>query len=1279
MIFQLLLSLSYSLQRYCLCQPNRIGDACSLQKKCRRYTSQSEIIIYDSQTKFNRNLFSDINLSQKNSKTDQVHNFDSVFFEVFGSNAGSKKNNLISINMLDDMFLNITKFTIFGGEFNQAVRIQNINYSKISLEAQNILIIFENSDHVSFNKLSLRSSFLKNENSTPSGHNQTKLTVTANEVIGDSASLSSDYFLLIKTEKIQVSDKREFDISNNFGITAPVEIFNLVPHQFNFEDKKKKMMLADEQPEDQVTYKFFCISTSSRLSRSKELAECEKYSVPLSNYYTGRDADFLSQISAAEDGTVFRLYITLSTQSDPIRINFPQISAKNIILNFISADIDSETRIEIKGARFGNESNATLSLSKMDYALFDAVFLQTFNHTQLFKSPIHLNDATENTTLNNLITDVFSLSQFTESDIIINKTLTISKASPITIQGKIYLNENCIVNINQYSNFPFTRYNYETTTQSYYLTLSDSLEDQRFDLYFKQSIILNYKESDSIVNVPTLTFAGGKTIYSLPNKETIRAECPYINFTIGVVPIGINVVFGTGSEREVPFPHATAFTFLNDVNNTVLNLTINDFPTVKNGDRLIYNITDMYLLVFASKFALNVMTPETITTYLKGINEKFPNKTLGCQEVYHTYDMPFFVPFNGSCYAIGAYNLTLLNLDLQQSLTNITYENATVYVELNHSADAEKFPNLYDSIHITTNTNGNISFTINEGSDVSDLIPLQLNLAGQPNLYFDSSFTDEYSSSMHTLKINHGQNNLQLFANSIPIPNVTLNDPVFGVLFSNNENIPDAIINRDTLQNSTRYGPVIDAMVTEDINFPQKDFLANEVILNGSHTLTFEYYNKSRVHYTFKDLTLRFSNVDKKIGNTVNFKGETLKLKGNAKIIQPSNTPLTIEVDILSIDKITSIPQTSFSSPIIVHNESIINIGQATSNAELLDANDVQQIIFGEDSVTFVDQNGERSVPIQKADSNAQTEINIDQDSQIQLSVADGAESVPSNLKLNFKGNKADIDYDKSWNDVEIPDTFIADFENVRDVQISSEMMNLPDVKYNGTKNIQTTTHKQKYTKDLAFYIFIGLAALVFVVALILCIVGLTCCKYVEELDISSSAEGQSDIGVGELDGLPYTEAEKRIRDRDREAIKEAKLRQIEERKRKEEKRKKTGIPDDDLVNEEKELESFEDEYFKDEDDIYHNRRSNPSPPKKKKPVKENPKSSSETSEEFNNAQKKAQLNAASGGAEVPPPPPNKKLKPTESENDLPKKENKEEEDEEASYNESTTISGFSD
>ena len=408
--------------------------------------------------------------------------------------------------------------------------------------------------------------------------------------------------------------------------------------------------------------------------------------------------------------------------------------------------------------------------------------------------------------------------------------------------------------------------------------------------------------------------------------------------------------------------------------------------------------------------------------------------------------------------------------------------------------------------------------------------------------------------------------------------------------------------------------------------------------------MNFIYKNESRSKYTFNNIKVDFRNEK----NKVDFIGKYLCFE-NAEISQTS--PLTINVDELHINSIHSIPMESVSSLVIV-NKILHILLNTKSNSKLLQGDDsIKQIVFGEDSVALIDQEGKKSAVFETADPSTQTTISTNQEQEIKLSVEDGSESVPYNVNLDFTGNSANIYYDKSWSNVEIPKTFVTNFNNmnVNDVHISTEMMHLPDVKVKGVdeKSIQTSTHKQKLTKDLAFWIFIGFTALVFVIALILCIVGLTCCKHVEEMDVSSSAEGESDFAIGEIDGLPRTQAEEYERRNALERIKENRDRAIEEKKRKRDERKKK-IAEGKLVEE----EDYNDN--DDDDDIYHNKNElvvQPKPqnePKKQKKKK----NLSETSEEFKVAKKKAQLDTASEVAPPPPPPPPANNKPAESGND---------------------------
>lgn len=1284
MLIHLLISISYSIQRFCLCQPDLLADSCSLEKKCKRYLSQSDIIIYNSQTTFSKNLFPNLNSSQKIIKNEQDNKnsiFDSVLFEVFGSKIGSKKNSPISINMLDEMFSNISKLTIFGGEFNQVIHIKNMNNPKISFEAQNIQVIFDDNDAVSFDKLSLRNSYLKFENSSEL-NSKSKLIVEAHEVIGDSNSLSSNYFSLIKTCKLQVTDKKEqnVDSSNNFGITAPVEIVDSGLFESKITKKAKKIL--DDSPTNRFE-NYFCLSTQSRYSRAKELSECDAYSVPAQNYYTGRDQTFLNLLANAKENADIRIYITLSTEEDPIRINIPDFINNNIKISFIAADVDTETRMEVKGRANSSidsieSKSTTLIVSKINYFYIDSSYLESFFNVQLYQSPIYITDARSNTTIQNLTTDATSISQFTGTNLTVKQNMQIYRAVPVTIAGKVFLEVDCVVEVNQYSAFPITRYNYNEDLGAYYLTLSDAIEDQRLDLYLNGRIVMNYTESASIANAPTLTFAGGKTLRQSDNNlpEDLRKNCPYMNFTITSPEVGLVLNFGSGSERETAFPHQSVFTIYSSTTQpSDLNLTISDFTSIGS------DVTDNFVLAFVGPFNLNIMTPSTIPPYLQGVNKRYELDK--CIDLYNCGEKEFLPPFINisqtdiNCYQVGGYGLSLINLDVQEKLESVSYKKTAVLVGLKDYSTPEKFPKIAKLIEITSNTNDTITFSIDKEDTMPDNITsLQLNLKGDPTLIFNETYNDAYNSdfpkyyedneAMARLTINHESNNLLLIGEGIPVPLIQINDPIKGVLFESNETtFPFETVTSDTFTtNNTRYGPVVNAKISGDVTFPQEAILAEEVIFDGpsTSTLLFQYRNPSRSNYTFNNIKVSFTSESKR----VDFKGKRFAFCKSTLSQDAKEIPLTIDVDEFYTDNLISILETSVSGPVLVNKSLIVDL-QPKGKSIILDSTDtIKQVVFGDDTVTFVNQDGQKSAQFKKEDPNAQTTISTNQESEIQLSVEDDADSVPSNLDFNFGGNSANLNFDKSWSNVDIPPTFITNFTgmNPQNVHLKTEMMSIPNINIEGVNKsaIQTTTHKRKLTKDLAFWIFVGITALVFVVGLILCIVGLTCCKHVEELDISSSAEGNSDIAIGEVDGLPLTAAEIEERERNKPLIKDERKRLIRERRRKkredaikrrkeeeEARAKRKKLIQDGVIEEEDLGEPSVEEKYPSQDeelDILETRSEIILPTDDKKQKKQKKKKLTETSEEFDLAKKKAQLNAASGGAPAPTPAPPPKASP---------------------------------
>lgn len=232
---------------------------------------------------------------------------------------------------------------------------------------------------------------------------------------------------------------------------------------------------------------------------------------------------------------------------------------------------------------------------------------------------------------------------------------------------------------------------------------------------------------------------------------------------------------------------------------------------------------------------------------------------------------------------------------------------------------------------------------------------------------FDETYKEASNNieAMQNLTVNHGLNDILLIGDKIPVPLINIKDPIRGVLFeSNGTNFPIDVVSTSTFtENNTRYGPEVKVSINSEVNYPQEVFLAENVTFSGnSQKLHFNYKTESRSKYTFNGLIIDFVNENKK----VDFKGKYIKLE-NSQIIQTD--PLTINVDELHINSVLSIPSTSVSSPVIV-NENLNILLNTNSNSRLLQGDGIKQIIFGEDSVTLVDQDNKRSAKLETSDPN---------------------------------------------------------------------------------------------------------------------------------------------------------------------------------------------------------------------------------------------------------------------------------------------------------------------
>ena len=460
MLFCFLLTFLSSSSRFCLCQPDKSSYSCSLSKKCKNFRSNSEIIIFD---ELNSSIFHDLN-------------DEKILFEVYGSPPSRPIT-------LDLSRFGYKTIQIFGGEYNQLVNVRNFQKAEnqslldsqiFSLEAKNIQIFFEDQTNLLFDSLKLEQSVIKGNE---------KLNIIAHNLIGDSRSLSSEYLNNVRCGKLKVND--------NNPISAKVEVDSRILDQEdidNAEFKKTKDVSEDSHKKSNLntkslndlgninllqdnsevnsnqgaTYRF-CLVTRNRYSIALNSRECDPNSVDINNYYSGKEQEFLDIISTAPPFSKIYFYVTTSTENDPIRLNFAgTLNQNNVSLCFVTNDNSLQTNVELKGSG-RSELDIMLNVSNINSFRIDRSYARNFSYIALTSSQIDFINTVSDVFIRNLITDTTSISSFSGKNLIIENSITLSRASPMNLNGNIIIAEGGTINIDQYSNFPIVRLNYNST------------------------------------------------------------------------------------------------------------------------------------------------------------------------------------------------------------------------------------------------------------------------------------------------------------------------------------------------------------------------------------------------------------------------------------------------------------------------------------------------------------------------------------------------------------------------------------------------------------------------------------------------------------------------------------------------------------------------------------------------------------------------------------------------------------------------------------------------
>ena len=1085
----LLLSLCFFTfsQQFCVCFPGTQIESCSINQKCHKF-HQDEIMI-----------------PKKQNMTATIEGFEPVDITIFGSTSNKPIN-------LDFSKFTGNKVRIFGGEWTQTAKINFLKSNdNFSLTAKDVDILFD-TNSLEFNKLKLhRSKVSSNLNKEPAffdfklnkSLSNDEFAIKANIIKGDDISLSKNFLnAQIDCSKI-IKYKYAPEYKTKYSYKNPKKEIQTnrksIKEPHTTLDKNVKL-LDDQTPQNLNDFVFsFCLSTKNRVEVSLEDEECSGYGVPLDelHYISISSASALDIISQAPENQTINIYVTQSTESNPVSINLKAFNNSGITINFRLADTLYPSFLTIRGQNFNHVINDNLSISfnNIELVRIEPRLMSSFRYISFTQSPFVYLDGTS-AVVNSITTDSESLLRFS-SKLYVNNTIYLQRSTPVTLNNYIILMQYAMLNISTLSEFPKIYLESFDSLQTlneifpdedlslYYISFSDEFDD--FDMQFylnSKNVSLVLSDSSLLLTEPvSLTF----------HNRAISSDTktyPFFNITTYVPSIGLNVSYGLTSTAEA-WPELTIFTYegISEV-NPVVYLIFNDYSAFTN--EVSRPITEYPILIFHF-VQLHIEDPNSFAPFLNGINKRY--QTSDSSEICK-YDVPYYSPDRSRCYQIGNYNISTAYLNIQDDIQTILLGEKQVFIYKKSDNSEQKFPDLYEELTLFTTSADFIYFDILK--EVTTISTFIIHPDRSSKFSFSSNFSEFVNNtSLNDITIEHGQNDILLTSvNQVPL--VILDDPVIGVSYVSTSNSSVTIRNSDLGNfHNTRYGPNIIFDLSSNLNFDQELFLAQNIAFlarNNHFSVNFNYKNQSLSHYSFEnvDLIIQSSNnsqtrllLENSSSNQIEFHATGLSLDRNSKIIPINNTKLSLELDNLNIESAASLPSNSFSAPIKINENFDVSM------------DNIKQIIFLENGLRLVDSDNVNSADIIQNSSSTRFSIITSQTQPITLSVS--GKEVMGNFQIEFRNN-CSLMIDKSWNNVVIPDTFRL-YSTSSFLNVETELLVLPSI--NIDANHYRTTHSPKLTNELGFIVFCVITCVFFLAGIILCAVGFKLPKE-EEIDVSS-------------------------------------------------------------------------------------------------------------------------------------------------------------------------------
>ncbi|OHT04678.1 hypothetical protein TRFO_27758 [Tritrichomonas foetus] len=1022
---------------------------------------------------------------------------------------------------------NIMKISFLSGAAHQNVFIQSFK-SNLILEADHVNIFFSESQ-LHLKKLILTKSKVFNSKNT-------KINLFTKKLITDSFSLPRSSFNSItcydykvtstaqplvditKIEKPRSRRKQKLlQIENSFSEDQMLQSFEY--QALTSESEKTNLTTTD------ISY---CLCLKTRFENCKENLDCDYYSVPIEKYITGKEDWFINEIRYSENRTI-KLYVA-KTEGVALNIGFDDFFGKNNEIHFIQAESEGSAWVSLNGKLMSSSQDQleifSVFFSNIDKVTISKDVVSHINVVSLKSSSLIIKIANE-LTINRLYTDTRSILSF-EGTLRIVHFIALNKTDPLTLPGTIYLEENCALYIPQASSFPIIFINDES------IVLMDEDQDNDMPFYFSKatqpdkkwtviisddiyddtipSIELNLKTNKDSTLPILFLFDLQYTGISL-KIDDISKLSKSMNFEIVTTEDKEkSVTFGLEFDFSAPPTHHPFQTITGNVDlilmtpNTLEYFLMNLDPLnctmdSSNSSNDLPN-SSLHLMNFESNsmdssfssltFRHNSLSSDLSSASSNSLNSDFNSASCSSNRESNPAkkirDSDFSINSvkdsidakllnsemkSQNCTGINVYGINSLTINVLDSMTNLHFQkdyitflsgNISIYFSILIAKKIQIIAEIKNELIISIDPNS------------TEVSPVNLLVSNSDaNITFDESFTSdtiENPNITQNIIIWHDLYNINFKSKDIPtIPLVIVSDNISGVLYDTQSNVSfDIDKNTSFNQTSFRIGPNISVnLIDDNLVIPQSIFLAENVYFSG-RPFIFDYYTKSRCTYII-NTSVQINSHDSTIYNS-KFNVSKLVFKENGRFSD------TTEKLIFSADDLEchsqSIAENYFLKPITINN-----------SFKLID-NTVTEILIGQNTIQIIAKN--KTAVIQKGLQNATFEIVTGQKEKISLTVIDKVTTIVGNLKLTLTDETL-LFIDRSWHNVSNPNDFtISSNKNIR---IESDLLYFPHINLSLGEGIEVVpkVRNAKHTNKYAFYVFVSLAAAIFIICIIFWII----------------------------------------------------------------------------------------------------------------------------------------------------------------------------------------------